>query len=526
MGFYINLSFKQIESINMDLRSPKNESLKHIWIHAETGEFSHNKLEGNWKQIDVTEDLKSEFNDFYINLQKFNIQNDTKYPLDFSKIKTLFKPEKFNQQDLYLKSLEIFGDFYTERLLNASDSKSMNIEIYKIAKELLEGIKPLKDDKIILIHELLKGVDNSLEHEFPFDVKAMYGLLNDSIQSIILKQEGIGKIPITSNVEGQEIKGNNHSYFLTNKAGEKLWVFKPESGESSQTGLEGVKSGEGAKKEQVASLVNYHQKFPIPFTAYVNIGGQVGSVQLFIQNAEPLSEIRSCNRAALNLIEVNDLQYIMVYDLMFGNCDGHSGNVLCLKNELGSYKLFSIDHGATLSTSYKDLLVLEYMDLKPIALTPLQSEVKEFIKNFDIKMTCGILEAHGVSQEAIDWHNLVGECLKSQLNYENDEINSGDIAFVLMKGREMILQSSKRIEKFDQLLNEVIKFKRVLKGMNLRKELTEKKVLDLRETMGKSIKSKGNYLSQDFEWLKQLFLLIGKNYCKHLSNNELIIDFY
>ena len=287
------------------------------------------------------------------------------------------------------------------------------------------------------------------------------------------------------------------------------------------TGLEGIKSGEGAKREQLASLVNDHQKFLIPFTAYVEINEQVGSVQLVIPNVTPLSEIRCTNRAALDKIEACDLQYIMVYDLMFGNCDGHSGNILCQKNDLGGYKLFSIDHGATLSKSYKDKLFLDYMDLKHIALTPLQPEVKEFVKSFDSKNSTQILKKHEVNQAAVDWHNLVCECLKSGLNVDHTELFSGDIAFVLVKGREMILQSPNKVEKFNKLLSEVLNFKKVLKTMNL----TQQNIQNLRERMGNSINSMGDYRKQDFDWLTQLFLVIGNNYWKHLPNNEIRIDY-
>lgn len=517
MGFSINLNFKQLEYIHDVLKLEENKSLNHIWLNSQTGEIASHEMKGNWQKIELSNEIKSKVNHFYSRLKKLNVKDDKEFCLDFSATEDLFKNEKSNPIKLLEKCKSVFGAGYVERLSNIKDSISFDEEIQKIAFEFLEGVKPLKDDKIISIHNFLKGFDYSLKYKSDLSVVQIYSLLNDAIQAI---NEGKGKIVITDDGD-KGIKGNNHSYFLTNKDGQKLWVFKPENEENSVTGLEGVKSGEGAKREQVASLVNDHQKFLIPFTAYVEINEQVGSVQLVIPNVTSLSEIRCINRQALEQIEATDLQYIMIYDLMFGNCDGHSGNILCQKSEMGGYKLFSIDHGATLSKSYKDLLILGYTDLKHIAITPLNSEVKEFVKSFDNKNSTQILEKHGMNQVAVDWHNLVCECLKAALNVDHKELFAGDIAFVLMEGRLMILQSQNKIEKFNMLLSEVLNFKKALKTMNL----NEQNIQNLRTRMGNSIKSKGIYQLQDFEWQKQLFLVIGNNYCKSLPNNLIRIDY-
>ena len=104
----------------------------------------------------------------------------------------------------------------------------------------------------------------------------------------------------------------------------------------------------------------------------VEIGGDVGSIQLFIKGegieiTEPIfrEEIFSKN-----------IQAMLIFDLLFANCDRHEGNYLVRRLQQGIHKLYAIDHDACLEVGSGRLLKLEYLqylsgfafheDLKPL----------------------------------------------------------------------------------------------------------------------------------------------------------------
>ncbi len=142
------------------------------------------------------------------------------------------------------------------------------------------------------------------------------------------------------------------TYILRDNVGKPCWVFKP----AMSTDTEAVAGLRRAKSEQMASLFNDKAGFPIPFTAFLNIKGTVGSMQMFIEGASTVIFTR--RRSNLAQEAHRDLQKLFIFDLISGNSDRHTNNFLQSK-AAGQTSLYGIDHGECFQ-SYREALVMNY----------------------------------------------------------------------------------------------------------------------------------------------------------------------
>lgn len=529
--FEISIKLSQLEKLCNEVNNGSNlqniESYHHIWVEIGSNKLSINEpkdiKENTWKKINLDSNKLIK----YFNILKKTIQGDRDIHLKFDGKNLLLKinlPDKENS--ILNDCISFFGDEYANQLSIASDNKRLPQETFLIAKSLLEGIHPLKDYQIVKIFELLNKLDlkNTPIEAGEVDVCKIYSLLNDSIQAIRLDPSH-GMIPL-SDEEGAG-KGINTTYFLTNLQGEKLWVFKPE--ESEMHTLDGIPKKGGAKREQVAYLVN-ENKYPIPFTTYIEVNNQIGSAQLFIKNCIPLSEMRMKMRNEINKINSRDLQFIMLYDLYFSNCDGHMSNILCRPNKkeenITGFEIFSIDHGGSMTNSLKDPLFLDYLHLKQLCFTSFNKEIIDFIKTRDTKNPCEILEKHGIKGEVVDWHNFVHNCLLHTVSLleQGKEILPAEIAWILVKERDLLMTRDDKDLIFKKMVSDVLNVKAKLNILLNTKSLNQK---SFQITMGlmqnDAVK---NYCQQIANnWINVLFKNIAKNYCRELSDDASFREF-
>jgi len=159
-------------------------------------------------------------------------------------------------------------------------------------------------------------------------------------------------------------EGINGTYFLKDKNGNKIGVFKPkdEEGNSPQNpkknsneedkeldSSKGIKEGEAILREVAAYLLDSSKFHGVPLTfmteishpSFSNQTVKKGSIQYFVKHDGCSEDI------SVNSFPVKEVHKIGILDIMMFNMDRHGGNILYQKTQSG-YRLVPIDHGFSL----------------------------------------------------------------------------------------------------------------------------------------------------------------------------------
>ena len=149
-------------------------------------------------------------------------------------------------------------------------------------------------------------------------------------------------------------------------------VFKPVQGEISHFNF-GVIAGSLYKRERAAYLVNRFLNFDlVPPTVIREIDGVLGSLQQFINDAEPGYEIDDSKHQLL-------YWKMQIFDYLIGNADRHFGNFL-----VKSDRLYAIDHGYSFVESCRHDISRYSGRVLPADLV---AGLKEFWENEELKGT-------------------------------------------------------------------------------------------------------------------------------------------
>jgi hypothetical protein len=205
------------------------------------------------------------------------------------------------------------------------------------------------------------------------------------------------------------VEGVNGTYFLKDKEGRKIAVFKPQDEEGasehnpklksrsaspkkgSWVGTGGVTSskvrkdfkvGEASYREVAAYLLDRkHHFYGVPNTCMVRIAyptwksEKIGSLQEFVMNDGASWDIGP------SLFPVKEVHKIGILDIHIFNTDRHGGNILMSENDDGMYKLTPIDHGYSLPTSL-DRAWFDWLTW-PQSRVPFDEETKRYIASID-----------------------------------------------------------------------------------------------------------------------------------------------
>jgi hypothetical protein len=120
--------------------------------------------------------------------------------------------------------------------------------------------------------------------------------------------------------------------------GDGSGVFKPHPGYTEDV------QREYAARERAAYLISQFLEFDlVPPTVLKKVGGELGSLQEFIEDAKVAAECENTLRSQHSRLE-KQLERLAVFDLLIGNDDRHGGNYLIKNGEV-----FAIDHGLALN---------------------------------------------------------------------------------------------------------------------------------------------------------------------------------
>ncbi|MFT4551897.1 MAG: hypothetical protein ACI9S8_000518 [Chlamydiales bacterium] len=279
---------------------------------------------------------------------------------------------------------------------------------FDFTEEALSTREAIPEEDILKIHDLLFTPPlNRISEKAMSSRRHVANVIHTLTETILAIRTNPKKAKSPTSSEGRE--GANGSYFLKNREGVKLWVFKP-SNEEVRAG-EGIPLGACAKREHLAHLLNINNSFPIPFTVFIKLGKQIGSAQMFMpgkdyletrSRAESSEYPSSEDEEIMESLSPKLLQKKTVFDITFGNGDGHLGNLLCetKRREDNYFGVSAIDNGQICSSSKDDSILIAYVRDSRLEW-PLSEEAVHLCLNPPIEKYLETVRQHSIGEEAI-----------------------------------------------------------------------------------------------------------------------------
>jgi hypothetical protein len=233
-------------------------------------------------------------------------------------------------------------------------------------------------------------------------------------------------------------EGVNGTYFVKNKDGQTIAIFKPndeegdsehnpknvkgntKSGQPSPTfGSigKGIKPGEAAHREMAAYLLDTEGFHSIPMTTLVTIEHpsflnptdpstkcKFGSLQKFIPNNGAAWDV------APKVFPVNEVHKIGILDVMILNSDRHGGNILFNRTKETGYSLVPIDHSYSLPHSLEHAWFDWFY--WPQAKQPFDADTLAYIDAIDVEAKARLLAEIGIAPDCIQVFKICTHLLK------------------------------------------------------------------------------------------------------------------
>lgn len=242
----------------------------------------------------------------------------------------------------------------------------------------------------------------------------------------IIPNSGVTSLELISRVrEGLQYhtpelceEGVNGTYFLKDKNGKKIAVFKPQDEEASSENNpkrnlddnlsnKGILPGEAAVREVAAYLLDREHFYGVPRTLMVKISHsfnekpyseklftKIGSLQEFIDNDGSSEDFGPGS------FPVSEVHKIGILDLHIFNVDRHAGNILVRKLRNNTYNLVPIDQGFSLPDT-PECSWFEWMNW-PQAKVPFDDNAKDFIRRMDSERDAKMLRRElGIRPECL-----------------------------------------------------------------------------------------------------------------------------
>lgn len=203
-------------------------------------------------------------------------------------------------------------------------------------------------------------------------------------------------------------EGSGGVYFVTDKAGNRLAVFKPQDEEPGSFNCP-IKSdssplldpGYGYLREIAAyildkSFAGVPETYLITNVMKQSGTAQFGSLQRFVDNDGNSADVSS------SLYNTEDIHRIGILDLRIFNMDRNEENLLIKKTGASSYKLVPIDHTYSIPPWGKISTGtwFEWLHWKQ-AKEPFSQRSLDYIKSIDVVADIQILRALGFDEECV-----------------------------------------------------------------------------------------------------------------------------
>eukprot|EP01114_Cavostelium_apophysatum_P015684 TRINITY_DN432_c0_g1_i1.p1 TRINITY_DN432_c0_g1~~TRINITY_DN432_c0_g1_i1.p1 ORF type:complete len:411 (-),score=111.94 TRINITY_DN432_c0_g1_i1:100-1332(-) len=229
--------------------------------------------------------------------------------------------------------------------------------------------------------------------------------------------------------------GVNGTYFLKDKNGKNIAVFKPQDEEgacennpkrsSNDNNLsnKGILPGEAASREVAAFLLDREHFYGVPRTLMVKISHsfsqtysdklitKIGSLQEFIENDGSSEDFGPRS------FPISEVHKIGILDVQILNVDRHAGNVLVRKQRNNTVTLTPIDQGFSLPDT-PELLWFEWMNW-PQAKVRFDDDAKDYIRRIDPQRDARVLKRElGIRNECLKYMQITVALLKKAVELD------------------------------------------------------------------------------------------------------------
>ncbi|CUI15927.1 Conserved hypothetical protein [Candidatus Protochlamydia naegleriophila] len=237
-------------------------------------------------------------------------------------------------------------------------------------------------------------------------------------------QLGLSQFPIVDTKEFLKSNNCNEAYVLNGKTNGCQWIFKPPTFNNQNLPI----------NEFLASKVNGHGQFPIPLTILIHFKNVEGSAQIFIRDAKSLDDITmkagelvkknsekkdskedeigdslTLEEAYSQVIDMNQIQALVIFDLLFGNTDRHQANIL-----FQGSRPFGIDHDSCFQGLAKEYLKMDYLELISDD-KQFSQEVRVLFSSGNIEQYQQIMRENKMPKDAVIWLQDAAFILNEQM---------------------------------------------------------------------------------------------------------------
>jgi len=352
-------------------------------------------------------------------------------------------PKEIQQLNQFLEKLKThLRTLYKQRQNNEIQSVTSSINTNEVKQKQ-------KSDNSLRLLEDVQSTKLQLENSSSVSTSTFISLFKNAYnkefsQLVSSVQEGFE----AGNEPDLCEEGVNGTYFLNDKNGNKIAVFKPQDEEgnsnsnpknnSSQDdeskglliqGKGGIKEGEASQREVAAYLLDKQNFFGVPVTQmisishpYFNSNNKIGSLQAFVISDGCSEDI------AINCFPSKEVHKIGVLDLQLFNMDRHGGNILYRRTPEGHYTLIPIDHGFSLpdqtglGNAWFDWLTW------PQAKQEFDEETKKYVENIDLEEDLVTLERElGIRKECLKTMRISTTLLKKAVSHNLTLYDIGSI---------------------------------------------------------------------------------------------------
>jgi len=212
-------------------------------------------------------------------------------------------------------------------------------------------------------------------------------------------------------------EGVNGTYFMRDKEGKVIAIFKPKDEEGSSANNpkrlddedeflpRGILVGDRALREVAAYQIDKGHFSGVPETVMATLNhpsfctvdgtdsSKTGSLQAFVENDGASWDVGPSR------FPVREVHKIGILDLRIFNNDRHGGNILMRENDNGEIELVPIDHGLSLTSTF-DRAWFDWL-MWPQAKQPFDEETRAYIYNIDVEADASLLLRLGIKEECV-----------------------------------------------------------------------------------------------------------------------------
>jgi len=212
-------------------------------------------------------------------------------------------------------------------------------------------------------------------------------------------------------------EGVNGTYFMRDKEGTVIAIFKPKDEEGSSENnpkksddedefvARGILVGDRAIREVAAYQLDKGHFSGVPETIMATLHhptfgpaagadtGKTGSLQAYVENDGASWDIGPSR------FPVREVHKIGILDMRIFNNDRHGGNILMREKDNGELELIPIDHGLSLTSTF-DRAWFDWL-MWPQAKQPFDEETKAYISNIDVGADASLLLRLGMKEESV-----------------------------------------------------------------------------------------------------------------------------